>query len=157
MKLAATTIAMVLGLALVQSQALADDPPERPQAASISPSLEAGRKAVNAKDFKSALGHLAKAARETPDDSDVHNLLGYSYRHLGQFDKSFEHYRLALQLDPGHRGAHEYIGELYLQMGQLAAAEKQLQALYKACPWFGRCKEYDDLKEAIEKYKTTRR
>jgi hypothetical protein len=64
-----------------------------------------------------------------------------------------EHYRIALQLDPRHRGAHEYIGELYLEMDQLANAEEQLAALYKACPWFGRCPEHDDLKEAIEKYK----
>jgi hypothetical protein len=38
-------------------------------------------------------------------------------------------------------------------MNQPANAEKQLQALKKACPFFGKCEEYDDLKEAIEKYK----
>lgn len=49
------------------------------------------------------------------------------------------------------------MGELYLEMDQLANAEKQLQALSKACPWFGRCEKYDDLKDAIEKYKAKKR
>jgi Flp pilus assembly protein TadD len=154
MKLIANLFAAVLGLALISSQALADDRPRRadfsrPQ----SPSLEAGRKAVDGKDFKSAVEHLAKAAKETPNDADVHNLLGYSYRHQGQFEKSMEHYSVALKIDPNHRGAHEYIGELYLQMDQLVNAEQQLQALSKACPWFGRCQEHEDLKAAIEKHK----
>jgi len=39
-------------------------------------------------------------------------------------------------------------------MKQPANAEIQLQALKKACPFFGKCAEYDDLKEAIDKYKT---
>ncbi|MBI4529792.1 MAG: tetratricopeptide repeat protein [Deltaproteobacteria bacterium] len=131
-----------------------DDRPDQPQPQS--PDLEAGRKALDTKDYKSALGHLIKAAKETPSDADVHNLLGFSYRKLGQFDRALEHYRLALKIDPNHRGAHEYIGELYLETGQLANAERQLQALHKACPWFGRCPEYEDLKEAVEKYKVKR-
>ncbi len=145
--------AVVLGWTLMQGPALADDRPRVSFSKPQSPSLEAGRKAVDAKDFKAALGHLAKAVEETPDDADVHNLLGYSFRKVGQFEKAMEHYRRALSIDPQHRGAHEYMGELYLEMGQSANAEKQLQALYKACPWFGRCEEYDDLKEALEKYK----
>ena len=36
-------------------------------------------------------------------------------------------------------------------------AEKELQALSKACPWFGKCEEHDDLKAAIEKYKATKK
>jgi hypothetical protein len=39
-------------------------------------------------------------------------------------------------------------------MNQLSNAEKQLQALKKACPFFGKCEEYDDLRVAIENYKT---
>lgn len=145
-------VVIFLALGLAPSEVLADTeppPPSKPQ----SPELEAGRKAVDAKDYKSAIGHLTKAAKETPNDADVHNLLGYSYRHSGQYEKSYEHYQQALKIDPRHRGAHEYMGELYLQMNQLANAEKQLQALSKTCPWFGKCEEYDDLKVAIEKYK----
>jgi len=112
---------------------------------------------VEGKDFKSSLAHLTNAAQETPDDADVHNLLGYSYRKVGQFDKAMEHYGLALKLDRNHRGAHEYVGELYLETNRLAEAEQQLQALSKACPWFGKCDERDDLKAAIEKYKAAKK
>ena len=153
MKTITCLFAMVFGLAFIQSPALAMDSDPLNVLKPASPSLEAGRKAVEEKDFKSALGHLTRAAKETPEDADVHNLLGYSYRKLGQFDKAMEHYRLALEFDSNHRGAHEYIGELYLEIGQLANAERQLQALRGACPWFGGCPEYDDLREAIDKYK----
>jgi len=81
-------------------------------------------------------------------------MLGYSYRKLGTFDKSLEQYQMALKIDSNHRSAHEYLGELYLDMNQPASAEKQLQVLKKACPFFGKCVEYDDLKVAIAKHKT---
>jgi Flp pilus assembly protein TadD len=155
MKQSICVFAALLSLALLQGPAAADmtEPSQKPQ----SPSFEAGRKAVEAKDFKSALVHLTKAAAETPNDADVQNLLGYSYRKTGQFDKAMEHYRLALKIDPSHRGAHEYMGELYLETDRLADAEKELQALSKACPWFGKCEEREDLKSAIEKYKAAKK
>ena len=33
-------------------------------------------------------------------------------------DKAFVYYEKALSLDPRHKGAHEYIGELYLKLKQ---------------------------------------
>ncbi len=144
---------VVLGLILLQGHAVADDsaPVEPSEPSSTSPSLEKAREAVNAKDFETALRHLTTAEKETPNDADVQNLLGYSYRKLGKVEKAFDHYRLALKIDPKHRGAHEYVGELYLEMDQLTNSQKHLAALDKACFWG--CEEYDDLKEAIEKYK----
>ena len=134
----------------MQGGAFADLPePKKAESSNIT----AARQAVEAKDFKSAVGHLTKAVQENPNDADAQNMLGYSYRKLGTFDKSMEHYQKALKIDSNHRSAHEYLGELYLDMNQLGNAEKQLAALKKACPFFGKCEEYDDLKEAIEKYK----
>ncbi|HEX2386077.1 MAG TPA: tetratricopeptide repeat protein, partial [Candidatus Binatia bacterium] len=101
--------------------------------------------------------HLTQAAQKLPDDADVHNLLGYSYRKLGNYDKALEHYRTALKLDPRHRGAHEYLGELYLETNRLPDAENELSALKKNCPWFGKCEEYEDLKAEIEKYKAKKK
>ncbi len=117
----------------------------------------AGRKAIDAKDYKAAVGHLTKAVQEEPKNADAHSMLGYSYRKLGTFDKSMEHYQTALKLDPSHRSAHEYLGELYLEMNQPDNAEKQLAALKKACPMFGRCEEYDDLKKALDAYKARKK
>jgi tetratricopeptide (TPR) repeat protein len=84
-------------------------------------------------------------------------MLGYSYRKLGTFDKSMEHYQAALKIDSSHRYAHEYLGELYLDMNQPDNADKQLVALKKACPMFGKCEEYEDLKKAIDTYKAKKK
>jgi Flp pilus assembly protein TadD len=143
--------ALSLSLVFVQGRAFADMP--EPKAKPENANVAAGRKAVEAKDFTTALGLLTKAVQELPNDADAHSMLGYSYRKLGTFDKSMEHYQRALKIDSNHRSAHEYLGELYLDMNQLPNAEKQLAALKKACPFFGKCGEFEDLKEAIEKYK----
>ncbi len=150
MKSLLAVITLVLGLVFMQASAFAALPKAKPE----NPNVVAGRKAIEAKDFKSAVENLTKAVQENPKDADAHTMLGYSYRKLGTFDKSMEHYQKALKIDSSHRSAHEYLGELYLDMKQPASAETQLQALKKACPFFGKCAEYDDLKEAIEKYKT---
>jgi len=142
-------------LLLSQSIALADLP--EPKGKSESANVAAGRKAIEAKDFKSAVGHLTKAVQDDPRNADAHSMLGYSYRKMGSFDKSLEHYQAALKLEPNHRSAQEYLGELYLDMNQLDNAEKQLTSLKKACPFFGKCEEYDDLKKAIDGYKAKKK
>lgn len=142
---------LAAGLLVWQWFALADMP--EPKAKAENPNVVAGRKAIEAKDFKSAVGYLTKAVQEEPKNADVHSMLGYSYRKVGTFDKSMEQYHAALKLDSNHRSAHEYLGELYLDLNQPDSAEKQLAALKKACPFVGRCEEYDDLKKAIETYK----
>jgi len=122
---------------------------------SVSQDFKAGQKAVKARDYESALVHLSKALEKDPNSADTHNLLGYSYRKLGNTDKAFEHYLMALRINPKHRGANEYLGELYLETDQLAKAEERLAVLDNACLWG--CEEYDDLKEAIEKYKAEKK
>jgi len=143
--------ALILSLAFVQGRAFADMP--EPKAKPGNPNVTADRKAIAAKDYKTAVGHLTKAVQELPNDADAHSMLGYSYRKVGTFDKSMEHYQRALKIDSNHRSAHEYLGELYLDMNQLPNAEKQLAALKKACPFLGKCEEYDDLKKAVDAYK----
>jgi tetratricopeptide (TPR) repeat protein len=59
-------------------------------------------------------------------------------------------YNEALRIDPRHRGALEYSGELYLMKGDLARAEQRLAALDKAYT-FG-CEEYTDLKNAVARF-----
>ena len=100
--------------------------------------------------FLVAIKHLERAARISPNNPDVYNLLGYSHRKLDQLEQAFDNYRKALKLDPRHLGANEYIGELYLRTNNLKKAEEHLEVLDDVC-LFG-CDEYDDLKDAIEKY-----
>ena len=154
MKKVLTCLAVMLGVFLAQGRAYADMPEPKSRE---DPNITAGRKAIEAKDYKTAIGYLTKAVQEVPKDADAHTMLAYSYRKTNVFDKSMEHYQTALKLDSKHRSAHEYLGELYLDMNQLDNAEKQLVALKSACPFFGKCEEYEDLKKEIDAYKAKKK
>jgi Flp pilus assembly protein TadD len=120
----------------------------------VSEQLVAARSAIAAKDWPRAITELDAAVKLEPRNADVHNLLGYSHRKKARPDlaKAFEHYKLALQIDPGHKGAHEYIGEAYLMDQRPAEAEKQLAELARLCG-NQTCEEYVDLSEAIKAHK----
>ena len=102
--------------------------------------------------YEMAIGELNKALGESPDDADLLNLLAYSQRKLMRFDEALVNYQKALKIEPEHRGANEYLGELYLQLGQLDDALERLKVLDDDC-FFG-CGEFDDLEEAIEIYRS---
>ena len=101
-------------------------------------------KLIQAGDFGAAVPLLQKVVTADP------NYLGYSERKQGHMDAAMAHYMKALSLKPEHRGANEYLGELYLEMGQLDKAKERLDVLDKAC-FFG-CEEYRELKEKIKDY-----
>ena len=86
--------------------------------------------------------------------ADIYNLLGFSYRKLEnpELDKSFAAYMMALELDPEHVGAHEYLGELYLMRDQKNQAIKMLSKLESLVG--KNAEEYKDLLEAIENYQS---
>ena len=113
--------------------------------------LDGVREQIAAKNWSSAIDEL-KHLNDT-GDADWNNLMGYSLRKgaTPDFAGAEKFYNEALRIDPRHRGALEYSGELYLQTGDLARAEQRLAALDKAC--FFPCAEYSDLKKAIAQYK----
>lgn len=102
-------------------------------------------------DYQGAIALLSKVAEREPKNADVFNYLGYTNRKLGNYDVALTHYKRALTLDPKHRGAHEYLGELYLTTGELEKAQRQLDELDSLC-FFG-CDEYRTLKAKIAEYK----
>ena len=106
---------------------------------------------VKSGNFQVAIKYLKQAAKSSTNNADIYNLMGYSHRKLDLLEEAFFYYHKALKLDPRHQGANEYIGELYLQTNNLKKAEEHLEVLDEVC-LFG-CDEYDDLKDAIEKYK----
>jgi Flp pilus assembly protein TadD len=122
-----------------------------PAVSQANPDYVAGKKAVEAEDWKTAISLLSKAALRDDFNADIHNLLGFSYRHDGDFKQAFAHYDRALSLNPRHRGAHEYIGVAFLLQDNLPKAEEHLAALKEIC--LLRCEEYDDLKKAIDDYR----
>ena len=128
----------------------ADPGDEDPRTSSAGSDYAAGKKAVEAKDWKSAIERLNKALLQDDRNPDIQNLLGYAYRNAGQLDPAFRHYQRALELNPRHRGAREYLGEAYLLANDVQKAQEQLAALRQIC--LIPCEEYEDLEKAITAY-----
>ncbi len=116
------------------------------------PNIEEAKKAVDAQDWKRAVELLTKAAASDPNNANVQNWLGFAQRKSGNLDAAFSAYNEALKLNPGHKAAHEYIGEAYLMAGNLAKAEEHLAQLQKLCSPIP-CEEYKDLRHAVDDYK----
>ena len=138
---------LILGLASTAMAAGSSSPSRAPEPES---NFDLGVKAVEAKDFGRALGLLGKVVRADPRNADAWNWIGFSNRKLKRLKASLVAYKKALAIDPDHRGANEYLGELYLTTGDLAKARVRLDKLDSIC-FFG-CEEYDDLKRAIKAF-----
>ena len=138
-------------LTLQPGVAVADPTEDDPAAANLDPDYAAGKRAIEAKNWSAAIKPLSSAALRDTRNADIQNYLGYAYRKTGQLDLAFKHYARALQLNPRHRGAHEYVGEAYLLVNNLAKAEEHLAALQKIC--LIPCEEHEDLKKEITEYR----
>ena len=86
-----------------------------------------------------------------PQNADIQNYLGFVSRKMDKLGKSDAYYKKALQLDPMHKGALEYQGELFLQYKNVEKAKANLKLLERICGV--NCDEYKELKKAIESFK----
>lgn len=105
-------------------------------------------------EYARALPDLQTLSVADPGNADVFNLLGFAYRKTGDLDAAGAAYLRALRLDPGHMGALEYQGELFLMQGDVAAAEENLARLATLCP--DGCEERADLENAVAAWKAAR-
>lgn len=108
-------------------------------------------KAVEAKDFATAEKLLLAYVAKKDKDAGAWNYLAYSQRNLGKSDEAMTNYNKALSIDPNHKGALEYQGELYLKLGNMDAAKANLAKLDVLCA--KGCVEKDELQAAIERVK----
>ena len=115
------------------------------------PNYTKARALIEDTEYAEAIPLLEKVVAARPDSADAYNYLGYSHRKIGEYEAALDAYQRALKLQPRHLGANEYLGELYLELGQLGKAEERLAVLDDAC-FFG-CREYSELKERIADYK----
>ena len=140
-------LCVFLGLGQAMAEAADDDSDSTPR----DPNYTKAIQLIKAKSYKDAIPLLKLAALKAPENADIQNYLGYAHRKIKSFDAAFKYYEAALKIEPKHRGANEYLGELYLQTNQPAKAEERLKVLDGAC-FFG-CEEYTELKEAIANYR----
>ena len=110
------------------------------------PDLTSVRAKIKAKDYSAALSEL-RALAEDVQHADVYNLLGYTLRKTGDFKTSLTYYTKAIEMQPEHKAAREYLGELYVETGNMEKAKEQLAVLAKLCP--AGCEEREDLQKAI--------
>ena len=141
-------LAFVLSVGLVSAaMAAGSTSPSKPS------KLAVAEKAVKAGNYNRAIELLQKVVAGDSQNANAWNYLGFSQRKLKKFDQALGAYQKALAIDPEHRGANEYLGELYLQTGNLAKAKERLKKLDDVCT-FG-CEELDDLKQAIKAYEAS--
>jgi tetratricopeptide (TPR) repeat protein len=127
-----------------------DDPASRP----VDPDYTAAVKAIKAGQYPAAIRLLEGVVTRDGKNADAYNNLAYATRKKGDPASAIPIYEKALAIDPDHRGAHEYIGEAYLQLDNLAKAKEHLARLDKLC--FLPCSEYRDLKRAVNTYEKSK-
>jgi tetratricopeptide (TPR) repeat protein len=149
MKITITRLLATGALLLAVGNGFAAD--SAPSPAAIPDNLAVARAQIAAKNWPAAIVEL-KRVNDT-GDADWNNLMGYSLRKgpTPDFAAAEKFYDEALRIDPWHRGALEYSGELYLMTGDLTRAEQRLATLDKVCT-FG-CEQFSELKKAIAQYK----
>lgn len=102
---------------------------------------------IDAGEAREALSDLLPMLEDPSYEADVLNLMGYAYRKMGDWSYSRRYYVRALAIEPKHKGALEYMGELELQVGDVPAARALLARLQAVCP--DGCEELDDLLDAF--------
>jgi tetratricopeptide (TPR) repeat protein len=101
--------------------------------------------------------HYAEALKlffriKNREQARVLSSIGYSTRKLGDVDKGIDFYHQALAIDPGYTKVREYLGEAYLQKGDVQKAKEQLMEIADRCG--GPCDDYELLVKAIAAHVT---
>ena len=153
MKHASLICALALPFSLSTTTAIwAADTESSPAKAVASADYQAGKVAVEAKQWTVAADLFRRATLQDPKNADAWNMLGYSSRWAGNYSDAFDAYGRALALEPFHRGANSYLGVAYVRTNDLTKARAQLAKLESICGNKD-CDEYKLLDKAITDYK----
>jgi tetratricopeptide (TPR) repeat protein len=97
-------------------------------------------------DYAAAIEQLKALGQD--DRADVANLIGYSYRKLGDYKVSQVWYERALQADPNHVRTWQYYGLWQLEQGNRESAQYHLGRIQQICGTG--CAEYKSLAMALD-------
>jgi Flp pilus assembly protein TadD len=140
-------LAIALSVAIVATLDSAHAAPHPSIALEAEAEYQAARDKIKARDYLGAHSHLANLLVDYSDQAEVHSLLGLTLRKTGRIDEALRHYMRALSLDPRHLGANEYLGELYVERGEIHLARERLRVLHSICG--SHCEEAYELAAAI--------
>lgn len=125
--------------------------PSKPKDQARESDFEKAEYLIKADKCDEAIPLLQSVVADNPRDADAWNYLGFCHRKMGKLQEALGYYERALKVNPKHKGANEYLGELYLMMNDLPKAEQQLAVLKGLCP--SGCEELEDLEADIADYK----
>ena len=153
-------VALIAIPLLTPAQAAGDDnpaPPAKKEKKDKSSSIDDGkfiagyRSAYAAiydrSDFAAAIAQLKALGQD--DRADVANLIGYSYRKLGDYKVSQVWYERALQADPNHVKTWQYYGLWQVEQGNRDSAQYHLNRIAALAGTDSA--EYRSLAAALEK------
>jgi len=100
----------------------------------------------NRNDYAAAIKQLKSLGHQ--DHPNVANLIGYSYRKLGDYRLSQVWYERALKADPNHVLTWQYYGLWQIERGNRDQAQYHLSRIAVICGT--NCEEYRSLAAAIE-------
>ncbi len=80
--------------------------------------------------YASALSSFQQAAQSDPRMPEAWNYVGYTNRHLGNYDSALTAYEQALTLKPGYPDALEYRGEAFLGLNRVSDAKQAYLDLF---------------------------
>ncbi len=87
---------------------------------------QAGKADAAKKKFGKALKKFEGAVDRDGAYYQAWNMVGYCARNLGDLKRAFAAYEKCLTIQPDYDEAHEYLGEAFIQSGDLAKAKIQL-------------------------------
>ncbi|MGL4609088.1 MAG: tetratricopeptide repeat protein [Trueperaceae bacterium] len=134
-------LALLLAFALAEGSTSTEEP---------SATYNDAQALVEVEDYQGAIDILLPMSEAEPENPDIFNLLGYSHRKLEMYEEALAYYTTALELDPMHLGANEYLGELYLETHEPELAAERVEVLKEACP--DGCEELEELEAAVAAY-----
>jgi tetratricopeptide (TPR) repeat protein len=168
---AAAIIALpALVLSTDGARAMGDPPPPKPR---VDCSKKANKGKAECKQLKDEMSDdeiyyggywLARAGKyqealdllrtaKTQRDPRILNYIGFVTRKLGRLDEAMGYYAKALELNPNYTVARAYLGEAFLQKGNVEKAREQLAEIEKRCGTS--CTEHIELSMQIEAYERT--
>jgi Tfp pilus assembly protein PilF len=100
--------------------------------------------------YADAIPYLDRALAARPHSADILDDLAYAHRMVGDYSGSLAWYQKALAEDSDRKDARENLGELYLNMHDVASARAQLAELARLCPTD--CEEHVTLAKSIDAY-----
>jgi tetratricopeptide (TPR) repeat protein len=98
-------------------------------------------------DYAAAIDQLKALGHD--DNAAVANLIGYSYRKLGNYQLSQVWYERALKSDPNHLKTWQYYGLWQVEQGNRDQAQYHLGRIASLCGTG--CEEYRSLAAALDK------